>query len=122
MENSSIHEIVFCIVNTGFSERVMEAARSFGARGGTILHARGTVSKDAEKIFNVTIQPDKEIVMILINTKIRTAMLKGLYAAIGTDTPAQGIVFTLPVDADVGITKRKPKEGGETNEKVTNRS
>lgn len=111
MDKTSGYEMVLCIVNTGFSESVMEAARSFGANGGTILHARGTVSKEAEKIFNITIQPDKEIVMIIINKSIRNAMLEGLYNVVGSNTQAQGIVFTLPVDATAGLVKKnKPKE------------
>ena len=45
------HEVIFCIVNTGFSETVMEAAKDAGARGGTILNARGTANKEAESFF-----------------------------------------------------------------------
>ena len=55
------YEIVFCIVNNGFSDVVMDAAKEYGAKGGTVLHARGTANKEAEKIFNITVQPEKEI-------------------------------------------------------------
>ena len=41
------HEVILCIVNNGFSEAVMDAAREAGARGGTIIHARGTANKNA---------------------------------------------------------------------------
>ena len=59
------HEVILCIVNNGFSEAVMDAAREAGARGGTVIHARGTANKDAELFFNISIQPEKEVVMIL---------------------------------------------------------
>ena len=49
-------QVIICIVNAGFSEEAMDAARKAGARGGTIMHGRGTASKEAEKIFNITIQ------------------------------------------------------------------
>ena len=55
------HEVIFCIVNAGFSDAVMDAAREFGAKGGTVLHARGTANPEAEKLFNITVQPEKEI-------------------------------------------------------------
>ena len=42
------HEVIFCIVNSGYSEQVMESAKKLGARGGTVLTARGTANKDAE--------------------------------------------------------------------------
>ena len=97
------YKCILAIVNSGFSEEAMEAARACGARGGTVLHGRGTISKEAEKFFNITIQPEKEIVMILARSEKIDAMLKGLYAAIGTSTPAQGIVFAIPVDETVGL-------------------
>ena len=56
------HEAIFCIVNSGYSETVMEAAKKFGARGGTVINARGTAGKDAEKFFGITVQQEKEIV------------------------------------------------------------
>ena len=96
-------ECILCIVNNGFSEAAMDAAKQYGARGGTVIHGRGTASKEAEKIFNITIQPEKEMVLILVNTKIKDAILKGLYDAIGMETNAQGIAFSLPVDDVVGI-------------------
>ena len=40
-------ELVLCIVNAGFSQNVMEAARSAGAKGGTILRARGSANPEA---------------------------------------------------------------------------
>ena len=97
-------EVILCIVNNGFSEHTMEAAKKVGARGGTVLHARGTASKDAEKIFHITIHPDKELVMILASSAIKANILHALYNEVGTHTPAQGIVFSLPVDEVVGLT------------------
>lgn len=97
------YEVILCIVNNGFSEHTMEAAKKVGARGGTVLHARGTASKDAEKIFNIAIHPDKEMVMILASSEIKANILHALYNEVGTHTPAQGIVFSLPVDEVVGL-------------------
>ena len=33
------YEVVFCVVNAGYSELVMDAAKEVGARGGTVIHA-----------------------------------------------------------------------------------
>ena len=104
MAKTTQHEAVFCIVNEGFSEAVMDAAREAGATGGTVLHATGTASIEAEKAFGVTVQPHKEIVMILIDVKIKEAILKNLYEAVGLQTAGQGIAFTMPVAEVVGLT------------------
>lgn len=100
---------ILCIINSGFSELAMDAAKQFGAKGGTVIHGRGTVSKEAEKIFNITIQPEKEIVIILVSQSIKDNILQGLYNAVGTNSPAQGIAFALPVDAVVGINQINKK-------------
>ena len=104
------HKCILAIVNNGFSEAAMDAAKACGARGGTVLHGRGTISKEAEKFFNISIQPEKEIVMILALVELIDNILKGLYNAIGTSTPAQGIAFALPVDEVVGIENDNKKK------------
>lgn len=97
------HEMILCIVNTGFSDIVMDAAKEVGARGGTVLHARGTANKEAEEFFHITIQPDKEIVMILVPSDIKDAVLHSIYQKAGLKTAGQGIAFSMPVSHVVGI-------------------
>ena len=107
---SFAHEVILCIVNNGFSEAVMDAARDAGARGGTVIHARGTANKDAEQFFNISIQPEKEIVMILVSADIRDAVLHALYKEVGLKEPAQGIAFALPVSNAVGLSTYTDKD------------
>lgn len=97
------HEVIFCIVNAGYSEAVMDAAKEFGARGGTVIHARGTANKEAEKRFEITVTPEKEMVMILVPSEIRDDILHALYRSVGLKTPGQGIAFAMPVDSVVGL-------------------
>ena len=102
------HEVIFCIVNAGFSDSVMDAAKEFGARGGTVIHARGTANSEAEKMFAITVQPEKEIVMILVPSNIKNDILHALYKAVGLKTPGQGIAFAMPVTNVVGLSDNKP--------------
>lgn len=97
------YEMIVCIVNAGFSEAVMDSAKEIGARGGTVISARGTAAKEAERIFQITIQPEKEIVMILVPAKLRDDILHAVYRSVGLNTPGQGIAFSLPVDGAVGL-------------------
>ena len=108
------HQLILCIVNEGFSDLVMDTAREVGARGGTVVSARGTASKEAEKLFRIDIQPQKEIVMIVVPTELRDDVLHALYKEVGLNTPGQGIAVALPVDNVVGIADGKPK-GQEQN-------
>ena len=101
------HEAIFCIVNSGYSETVMDAAKKLGARGGTVINARGTANKDAETFFGISIQPEKEIVMILVPSQIKDDILHAIYKEAGLDSAGQGIAFALPVDAVVGLSQHK---------------
>lgn len=97
------YEVILCIVNAGYSDVVMDAAKEVGARGGTVIHARGTANKEAEQYFHITIQPDKDVVMILVPSSIKDAVLHALYQHAGLKTEGQGIAFSLPVDNVVGL-------------------
>lgn len=103
------HEAIFCVVNSGYSEAVMNAAKKLGAKGGTVINARGTASKEAETFFHITITPEKEIVMILVPKKIKDDVLHALYKEVGLDTAGQGIAFSVPVDSVVGLSDAAPK-------------
>ena len=82
---TNTHELIICIVNNGFSDTVMEAAKDAGARGGTVLNARGTANKEAESFFHIAIQPEKEVVMILVPLNVKDAVLRSLYEKAGLE-------------------------------------
>ena len=67
---SNQFEMVFAIVNSGYTEDVMDAVKSCGATGGTILNARGTANHEIEKFFGISISSEKEVVIIIIPKKI----------------------------------------------------
>ena len=97
------YEMILCIVDAGFSELVMDAAKEEGARGGTVIHARGTANKEAEQFFHIAIQPDKDIVMILVPVENKDNVLHAIYRNAGLKSEGKGIAFSLPVDDVVGI-------------------
>ena len=96
-------EVIVVIVNEGHSDKVMDAARDAGARGGTIVHARGSGNKDIEKKYGIVITPQKEMLYILVTEKIRDAVMANINKAVGLDTLGQGIIFSLPVENVSGI-------------------
>ena len=81
----------------------MDAAREQGARGGTIIHARGTGNHEIEKRYNLVITPDKEMIIILVSEDIKDNILSAVYKAAGLGTDGQGIAFSIPVENVVGM-------------------
>ena len=104
------YEVIFCIVNAGFSEVAMNAAKKAGARGGTVLHGRGTGSREAEELFKIAIQPEKELVMILVPADIQEKVMKALYDEAGLASPCHGIAFSLPVERTIGLSDHAAEE------------
>ena len=97
------HEVIFAIVNAGFADEAMEVAKAQGARGGTILNARGVAREQEAAFFGITVHPEKEILMLVVEKTVRNQILNALYTNMGMDKKAQGIVFSLPVSDVAGL-------------------
>lgn len=98
------YELIVAIVNHGFEEDVMAAARAAGARGGTVFNARGTANaKDETQFLGISLHPHKEIVFILTHTETKANIMQAIKENAGLATPGAGILFTLPVESVLGI-------------------
>lgn len=96
-------ETIICIANAGFSGEVMDAARKEGATGGTILHARGTARKKAEEEFKITVNPEKDFILIVVRADLKDNIMKSIYEYAGLNTDANCVAFSLPVTKALGI-------------------
>ncbi len=97
-------ELLMVISNEGSNEMVMDAARSAGARGGTIIHARGTGMQQAERFFGVSLASEKDILFIVTRTGEKNKIMQAIMEKAGMETPAKSIVFSLPVTDTAGLT------------------
>ena len=104
------HEVIFAIVNSGYAEEVMDVARENGARGGTILNARGVAVQEAADFFGITLHAEKEILMIVVEKGIRDAVLNAIYKEMGMSKKSSGIVFSLPVSDVAGLARPMSEE------------
>lgn len=96
-------ELIVAIANEGFSEQIMDAARAAGARGGTILHAKGTARGKEDRFYNVTISEEKELILIVAATGDKAAIMKAIIQSSGPATQAGAITFSLPVSGSMGV-------------------
>jgi len=95
------HELIIASINQGYSEELMEKAKAAGARGGTVVHARGI--DNAMKFAGISMQAEREIIAILTEKTNKVAIMKTLYDNFGVKSEAHGIIISLPVDAVAGI-------------------
>ena len=100
-------ELIFVVANEGYSDLIMEAARSAGASGGTVIKAKGTGAEYTEKFFGFSIASEKEIHLLVTPAQGRNTIMKAIMEHAGLDSKAQSIVFSLPVSHAIGL--RQPE-------------
>ena len=76
---SNNYEVIFAIVNDGYADDVMAVAREQGARGGTIINARGVAKEEAAAFFGITVHTEKEIVMMVVPKDIKDNILNAIF-------------------------------------------
>ena len=97
------HQLIVTIVKKGWAERILTAAKEADARGGTVLHGRGCGVHEQKRLLGIPIEPEKEIVLILIHRDKANRVLQAVVDAGQLDKPGTGIGFVLDVDKVVGI-------------------
>jgi hypothetical protein len=97
------NDLIIAVINHGCSDGLMNAAREAGASGGTVIHARGLAHQGPVKFFGVSIQEEKEIVLILTSREKKLPIMEAVSLSCGITTKAEGLIFSLPVDASMGL-------------------
>lgn len=97
------YQMIVAVVNQGFSEEVMAAARPAGAAGGTVFHSRRVGNEETVQVFGISVQAEKEAVIILAKREEKLAIMQAIGSQCGMDSPAQGIVLSVLVDCVAGL-------------------
>ncbi|MDO4381020.1 MAG: P-II family nitrogen regulator [Clostridia bacterium] len=97
------YELITVISNEGSTDIVMNAARAAGARGGTVIHGKGTQDNETAKFYNVSIASEKEIILIVSTAEQKAEIMKSILQSAGPATKAGSIAFSVPVTDVAGF-------------------
>lgn len=97
------YELIIVVAREGQTDLVMNAARAAGARGGTVLHGKGTGAKSDPKFHNISIAEEKEVILIVSKSEEKSEIMRSILKKAGPDTPAGAIVFSLPATEVAGF-------------------
>ncbi len=97
------YEMIFVIANEGYSDMIMDAARSAGATGGTVIKARGTGAENTEKFMGFSIAKEKEVHLLVTPAQGRNHIMKAIMEKAGLESKAKAMVFSLPVSNAIGL-------------------
>jgi len=97
------YEAIFVIVDKGLLDTVIDSAESAGSTGGTVIHGRGLGNQEKAKLFNIEIEPEKDIVLILSKADKTEDIVNAIKERLNIDNPGAGIIFVLDVKKTVGL-------------------
>lgn len=97
------YELLVVVANQGYTEYIMEAARSANAAGGTVIHAKGTGMQKAEQFLGFSLATEKEMILIVVKNCDKNAIMKAIMEKAGLESKAKSIVFSLPVTETAGM-------------------
>lgn len=98
-----IYSLITAIAEKGYSDMVMDAARSAGAKGGTIVRGKGTGTEFTAKFFGVSIAAEKELIYIVTKKSDKSNIMRAIMEKAGPTTDAHTVVYSLPVEDVVGL-------------------
>jgi nitrogen regulatory protein P-II 1 len=96
-------QLIVVIVSQGSCSPLVAAAKGAGAEGATILRGRGSGVHEAGRFLGIPIEPEKDVILILIDKTMTDTVLDAIVAAGGLDKPGKGIAFVLDVPRVEGI-------------------
>ncbi len=95
--------LIVSIVRKGWGNTVLEASVKAGASGGTVLLGRGIGVNEKDSIFGIPIEPEKEIILTLVQESQTETILEAIIAAADLNKPGHGLAFVVPVGKILGI-------------------
>ena len=97
------YELIYVILNHGYVDEVMDAARDAGAGGGTVLHAKGSGSQYASQFLGMSLSDDKDLILIVVKAEKKAGIMQHIAEETGITHPAGAICFSVPVSGLAGF-------------------
>lgn len=98
-----MYKLITVIIDKGVAEDIVDTANKAGARGGTILNARGAGTKETLKLFNMEIEPEKEILLIIAKSEVYRNIVEQINIEHNIQAPGKGIVFVQDIHEAHGL-------------------
>ncbi|MST50556.1 P-II family nitrogen regulator [Mobiluncus porci] len=92
-----MYQAIMTIVEKGHAEKVIDAAVKAGSHGGTIINSRGSGVHETAKLFGITVEPEKELVLVLAEEKAAPEIVETISSDLKLGEPGNGIVFVQDV-------------------------
>lgn len=102
-EYKYMYQSIVVIVKRGEAELVMDAATGAGARGGTVIKARGAGNYESGRLFHMDIASEKELVLILTKVADADKIIDAIRDKLDADATENGVIICQDVKKVYGL-------------------
>lgn len=103
MDRKAEYTMILTAVRDGYSDAVVDAAVSAGAKGGSVIHGRRRGSEALTEFMGIPMQEEQEFVMIITRREHKTEIMNAISHQCGLNTEARGFVFSVPLEDVIGM-------------------
>lgn len=96
-------KLITAVVQRGKADDVAQAAIGAGAQGATIAFGRGQGVRERLGLLGLAIQPEKEIITIVIEESLLDQVVDAMVRAGKLDQPGIGFLYVTPVERTIGL-------------------
>ena len=97
------YDLIIAIINRGYADYVVDASRDAGATGATIVYGRGVTGPKDETILGINLQPEKELILILVERQDKTKVMQSIIDRTNINEDHKGLCFSIPVSTVSGL-------------------
>ena len=88
---------LYVIVDRHEGQKAVQIAQENGARGASLVHGRGSAKEVKSILFNMNIEEEKDLVIMLVKTELADQIKNAIYEQMQLKDENKGIIYTLPV-------------------------
>lgn len=88
---------LYVIVDRHEGQKTVQIAQENGARGASLVHGRGSAKEVKSILFNMNIEEEKDLVIMLVKTELADQIKNAIYEQMQLKDENKGIIYTLPV-------------------------
>jgi nitrogen regulatory protein PII len=96
-------KVIVAMVKPDLTARIVDAAKSAGGTGATIIPAHGTGIREAKTFFGLTLDAQTDAVFFLLEEHLVEKVMEAICEEGEFSEPGTGIAFVMPVEHVAGM-------------------
>ena len=97
------HQLIVTIRDIGEGEEVLDIIERFGGLGGTVIYGRGAASYEVTHVFNMDIEPEKDVLMTIVPSEKTHDIINTLSEELEMKNKNTGVLFAVDLAETFGL-------------------